>query len=501
MCIRTLARLGDAVAPDSVACPPWRKPGVLSVCAIKVPAEQKGPPEIGAAAMLARTVADIALLIDDQGAILDVSLGNEGLAQEVSADWVGKQWTDTVSADTRPRLESLLRDLREHKTSDWRQVAHRGRQGRDIPVQYRAIQVGDRGHVLAFGRELQVVASLQQQLVDAQQALERDYWRYRQMETRYRQLFQSVSEAVLIVDSAVRRVVEANPAAATLLGDAGSKLIGRPFPEGFEPDGLRAIEALLGSVLSSGRAESVRARRLGAEAQLTVSVSLLRQDDAVLFVVRLRPLPTEPQGHLLPEHETRLLKAVGAAPDAILITDPEGRILAANRAFLNQVELATEHLLRGQSLDRWLGRATIDLNVLLSTLRQHGSLRLFRTILRGEYGGTVDAEICAAAVPNGDRPCFGFFIRDVARRLSGAHAAEGGLPVWVGELTDRVGSAPLKDLVRESTDLIERLCIEAALKLTGGNRASAAELLGLSRQSLYVKLARYGIGGETPEQE
>ena len=53
---------------------------------------------------------------------------------------------------------------------------------------------------------------------------------------------------------------------------------------------------------------------------------------------------------------------------------------------------------------------------------------------------------------------------------------------------------PLKELVRETTDVIERLCIEAALELTGDNRASAAEILGLSRQSLYVKLRRYGLG-------
>ena len=38
------------------------------------------------------------------------------------------------------------------------------------------------------------------------------------------------------------------------------------------------------------------------------------------------------------------------------------------------------------------------------------------------------------------------------------------------------------------------LCIEAALELTRDNRASAAEMLGLSRQSLYVKLRRYGLG-------
>jgi DNA-binding NtrC family response regulator len=37
------------------------------------------------------------------------------------------------------------------------------------------------------------------------------------------------------------------------------------------------------------------------------------------------------------------------------------------------------------------------------------------------------------------------------------------------------------------------MCIEAALELTHNNRASAAEMLGLSRQSLYVKLRRFGI--------
>jgi DNA-binding NtrC family response regulator len=60
---------------------------------------------------------------------------------------------------------------------------------------------------------------------------------------------------------------------------------------------------------------------------------------------------------------------------------------------------------------------------------------------------------------------------------------------------------PLKDLVRETTDVIERLCIEAALNLTGNNRASAAEMLGVSRQSLYVKLRRFGIADTSDENE
>jgi DNA-binding NtrC family response regulator len=45
------------------------------------------------------------------------------------------------------------------------------------------------------------------------------------------------------------------------------------------------------------------------------------------------------------------------------------------------------------------------------------------------------------------------------------------------------------------------MCIEAALKLTGDNRATAAEMLGLSRQSLYVKLRRFGLADASEYDE
>ena len=75
------------------------------------------------------------------------------------------------------------------------------------------------------------------------------------------------------------------------------------------------------------------------------------------------------------------------------------------------------------------------------------------------------------------------------------------LPRSVEQLTELIGRVSLKDLVRETTDVIERLCIEAALEMTGDNRASAAEMLGLSRQSLYVKLRRYGIADLEAEDQ
>jgi DNA-binding NtrC family response regulator len=72
-------------------------------------------------------------------------------------------------------------------------------------------------------------------------------------------------------------------------------------------------------------------------------------------------------------------------------------------------------------------------------------------------------------------------------------ATDGSDAPALAGLASLVGTAPLKTLVASTRDAIERMCIEAALRLTGNNRASAARVLGLSRQALYLKMNRFGI--------
>jgi DNA-binding NtrC family response regulator len=45
----------------------------------------------------------------------------------------------------------------------------------------------------------------------------------------------------------------------------------------------------------------------------------------------------------------------------------------------------------------------------------------------------------------------------------------------------------------EAVERLERAAIERALAASSGNRAEAARRLGISRQSLYTKLAAYGL--------
>ncbi len=160
------------------------------------------------------------------------------------------------------------------------------------------------------------------------------------------------------------------------------------------------------------------------------------------------------------------------------------------------IEVASIENTLSRGLDEWLGREGIAADVMLANLRQRGSLRLFPTTLRGARGGERAVEVSAASIVGSEGRRVGFTFRDVTRRL-----ATPPLPPPSGDpvppparLTDLVGRVPLKDLVRDATDVIERLCMEQALKLANDNRAAAAEMLGLSRQSFYLKLRRFGLG-------
>ena len=325
--------------------------------------------------------------------------------------------------------------------------------------------------------------------------------RLRQAEARHRLLFQVSGEAMLVVDAATRRIVEANPAAGRILGTDSRELTGRILSSVFEAPSRPAMEDLIAGVRATGRMDAAKTRTANGEQELNASVSLFREDRTSYFLIRLMPVARNGAVEGIENERSLLLEVLEQQPDGFVVTDLEGRIQFANPAFLDMVQLASEEQVRGSSLERWLGRPGVDFNLLNAHLREHGSIRLFATTLRGSYGATVDVEISGVTVPEGEAPCLGFTMRDVGQRVASERLGSRGKQRSMEQVTELVGRVPLKELVRESSDVIERLCIEAALELTDDNRASAAEILGLSRQSLYAKLRRYGLGdlAETSE--
>lgn len=432
---------------------------------------------------LAYCAGDFVLAIDADQVVRDVAVNvhDIGFAQQ----WIGRRWVDTVAIDSRDKVEQLLAG----DGRNWRQVNH-GDTEDMVAVRYRVIRPQGSDWCFAIGRDMRPLAAMQQRLLKAQQAMERDYLKLRQTETRYRLLFDAVSYPVLIVDASSLTVQQANRAGQQMLDAAAIKGDGALLARLFAPEARDAIAAYLGALAVNQHVEPICVPLPAGAGSVTLSASPFRQAGDLFWMVSV---DTGASAAAASGDDRLIADIVDDMPDAFVLADDRLHILAANRAFVEMMQAGSAQQLVGRPLEGLIGRAEVDLPLLRKQLRDHNQLRSFSTIINDLAGGEEPVELSAVRVNNG-RPLFGLMLRSVARRGHDTTPDDSPFPRSVEQLTDLIGRKSLKQIVRESTDLIERMCIEAALNHTADNRASAAEILGISRQSLYSKLHQHGLG-------
>ena len=479
-----------------------------------------------AVADLLEWAADLVLVLDSQARVIDAAGQADTVEPAELKRWRGKLWADLVTQESRGKLLALLDaamqldplqpaasrprskssersiDQREARPGDtksplaqaealstWRQLNHQVRDG-SLPISYRVRRLQDEGPLLAIGRSMNPIVKLQQQFVQSQQQIEREFNRLRDLETRYRLLFQHSEDPLMLIDANSLRVIEANTACHEHFQWSGKRLANKSLSGAVDIKGQRRIRNQIDQLRASGQAENARVRHAKRKDDYLASAQAIRHEGQIQVLLRLTP-----ESGLRGADRSQLQSSQAwfdHAPDAIVICDSQGDIQKANPAFLEMIRLPHEGLVRGETLARWLGRGVVDLDVLISGLKQSRRLRHYQTSMSSEFSSPIDVEISAAYIDEQTKS-LGLTIRSLASRPSATPARGPAVSRSMEQLSELVGSVSLKDLVRESTDVIERLCIEAALEVTKDNRASAAEMLGLSRQSLYTKLRRYGL--------
>lgn len=434
---------------------------------------------------LAYCAGDFMLALDENHIIRDVAINTQDY--EIANQWVGKKWIDTVTVESRTKVEEML-SSKGGTGAEWRQVNHVHEDG-DIPVKYHAIKPHSGPWTIAVGRDLRAISALQQRLLKTQQSMERDYLNLRQTETRYRLLFDNISYPVMIVDADTLEVQQANRALHNLVGAATGDLVGKGLTSLVEDASRDNLVAHIGASTVSRRSEPVDVFLRGRADPVRMTMSAFRQAGKQHWLISIdHGLDT---GSAKPA-DRYVLDAVEKMPDAFVLTNDMHEILVANRAFAELVHIGSPDQLSGVPLNRFVGRPNVDLNLLKKQLREHSDVRNFSSVVNDLNGGVEPVEISAIMIQH-DQPLYGYSVRAIGRRERDLVQSDHELRS-VDQLTELVGRKPLKEIVRESTDLIERMCIEAALIHTSDNRASAAEILGLSRQSLYSKLHRHGLG-------
>jgi transcriptional regulator PpsR len=420
--------------------------------------------------------SDIALLVGADGIVQDVYLAPETQPANDVKGWSGRGVYDIVTEESREKISDMLARARSDEAPRWREINHVTKGAEDFPVRYAAVPTGEGGKIILLGRDLRMVAQLQQRLVQAQLTMEQDYERIRQIETRYRVLFETTQEALLIVSAETGRILDANSAAARLFSRDVQDLTNRVFANRFDPVSQAELAAALSGVRETGRERSVNLRSRGDGAVIGLDVLLFRSVNETLYLCRMTPRGTES------DEQAGVERSLGAlyrqSSDAIVFTDGAGVIQWANTAFLSLADVALSDTVKGTSFGDFLGRPSIDLNVMTTNARAKGRLSVYATSFRSAFGVSIPVEISTTFLPDARPEGYGFVLRDVSRASPARGSGTAVSSEAVEHIIDLVGSTPLKELVRGTTDVVEKLCIETAIKLTNNNRASSCASTG-----------------------
>lgn len=426
---------------------------------------------------------DITLAVDGDG-VIRTAISAESLADELVDQWEGMRWSDTFAPDAAEQVSEAVRSVQREGESSCFTVSQRLPSGRELKLEYTTVKLAEQAGFVAIGKSVQEIVQLRTRLARVQREREQDYWKLREIETRYRGLLEASPESVVLVRVDNLRVVEANVAATKSLGLVpGAEFL----PDLSEPD-RNALGRLLEAARLNGRAPSI-VLHLSDSRVSSLRAAMLTSEAGAFYLLQMTPLEDAGAGSPAEDSASYSLENfVWRLPDGFTVLDREGVVRYANLTFVDLVHAGIEGAVIGKNAKIWFNKPGTGLKVILDLVQRHGVVRSLRTTLETGLGMISEIEISAVG-DQVDRPnFFGLIVRDVA-----SHPRSRGVDSTFAFLERSIAGGSLETVVRSSVEAIERKRLVDSLTETGGNRTQAAKLLGISRQSLYSKLRKYNL--------
>jgi len=425
------------------------------------------------------TSSDIAVMIDLKGSIKSVLVNQSEQYYGDLSHWEGKNITKFLTMDSVPKLERALDKLNSGQTILHSiELNHQDNAKWQFPVRYNAHLVGQNDNILLLGRDLRSISETQQQLVKAQIAVEKSHEERKEYDAHYRSIFSTANEPIFVLDAKTAKIRQANPAACILLGEDIDALLSETFGKFVAFKDKKDLTDKMAKAAMSKTALRIIISHNGQDTEASLHPVIYRASGQQVLLVRLNL--DKNQANLNDLLSQNLIDLYKNGTDGIVFTNASGVISFVNESFLG--------------LGDFLSKGQIDLAVMLENVQRVGQMRIYSTDLKNDFGLKTAVEVSMSQIANNTSKQVSFVIREISRAeppgpIRPAIASNDNNP----SIAELVGSASLKEIVAETTDVIEKICIQTAVETTNNNKAAAAEMLGLSRQSLYVKLHKYDL--------
>ena len=442
--------------------------------------------------------ADISILLDRSGMINDVFVNKEFSIASNTRTWLNKNIKNFLTLESIEKVERFLNRVWTEEGSSGRPIElnHVDETNWEFPVAYNYTVINDTS-VLISGRDLKSTADMQQQLINVQLSLEKEYEKYRGYDTRFRVMLENSNENILILDAQNGQITDANEPAAKLLGSDLISLINTELHGIFKN---QQKGSLLSKLKARNGRRSIHSEKYilkNTDLEILIFPTVFRANNDMLIVCKLEPTASNLSKNQ--EFLIALQALYEKSADGIVFTDENGLISHSNESFLSICDINDIVDIRSKSLGDFLIRGTVDLKVLIENTQNKGAMQFYSSKIQTVFRRQTIVEISATYLGENINPSFAFIIKDTSHLNSERHSSDAVSEKALQNVMKLVGSAPLKQLVADTSDVVERICIETAIKLTANNRVAAADMLGVSRQSLYVKLRKYDLMSKEPD--
>ncbi|MEM9715756.1 MAG: transcriptional regulator PpsR [Pseudomonadota bacterium] len=432
-----------------------------------------------------RRATDMTISLGRIGDIKAVVVNDQSTISRRLDHWVGQHVHTVLTTESRVKIDRAVEAASKITQTGLldlppMELNHIDSTGWSRPMRYSFVKVAGDETLLLLGHDLQAVADAQQILVRTQTALENEAREQRDRNALFTLLKTHTQDPVVFLNGESGRVTDITEPAGVLLETASGDVIGKPLERFVSQSDWDTFDR---NILRGDGSHGYASVTLQSGKRITIEAAHFRTAKETVILCKLTD---DDQANVSGDVWTSFLRS---GSDAMIVTDDRGAIKFTNSAYLSLVEEGSAADVAGAGVSEYLGRGQVDFQVMMDAIADNGPLAHYQTEVKTRFGARVPVSIAISPLRGSDPVQYGLSIRE----LSG-EAFKGQRSIQDADsVAELVGKVSLKDIVSQTTDVIEKICIETAIQMTKNNRFAAAEMLNLSRQSLYVKLRKYGL--------